>query len=1324
MGGLTENNDRTSGGSLQYKNPGMVLSAIESIDSVIQITSDANVVLDRLMDKVIGIFNSSRAWLFHPCNPNLPSFDVAFESTSPEYPGAKSSKQKVPMTDDMANYCKRALSAVDGPEIDPPVGNPVSNDIAIRFNVKSMLFMALRPKSGEPWMFGLHQCDFDRIWTSDEKQLFHMIGQRITGCIDNLLYVRQLKESEERLSLALEAVCDAVWDWRVDTGEVHFNSGWYKILGFKPYELPQDYSTWTNLLHPEDRDYAEKVISQNLETNDPFSMEFRMRTKDGQWKWLLGRGKTVERDTKGNAVRMIGTNVDISDRKILEEKIAESKKELQLTLEATTDGIWTWNFDTNKFFFSNKYYTMLGYEPGEFPAGYDNWVSLIHPDDRDKAVTFASDYLKTKSDLYENEFRLKCKNGDYLWIKAHGRVVERNENNDAVYIIGNHEDITERKKTEIALQQSEQKNRSILDAIPDLMFILSKDGTTLDFRAHSANELYRSPDKIIGANIKESMPSEFVATCMHYIKKTLNTENLTCFEYQLPYQDGAKYYEARLVPCGENNVLAIVRHITERKLAEKALIESEKRFRTLIEAGPLSILLLRDGKYIYGNPASAKMLGYEDPDEIIGISALETIAPEYHEIVFERIKNIDQGKSNSPIEIQLIKPDGEMVWSLTTSVSVTIEDKPTAIIMGQDITALRKAEQDLSKAQTMQVALAEHLPAGMMLVDASTRKIESVNVYAASIFGAGIDEIVGKKCHNSICPASEGECPICDLGQEIDNAEREIVLKNGDRSPVLKSVVSIKIDEKEKLLEYFVDISDRKRAEVELRESEERYRKLVTTAPYGIQLTDREGRIIFSNPAHHRIQGYKDDELIGKFIWDLMADAEHQQQAKKYYQKIIQDHPTPEIYFNRDKTLDGREIDVQINWDYIYDSNGQVEGIISIISDITNQRLLETKLQQAQKMESIGNLAGGIAHDFNNILFPIIGISELLMEDFSQDSKQYENLQEIFRAGKRGSDLVKQILAFGRQSEHKLIPVHLQPILNEVLKLSRATIPSSIEIRHDIQPDCGLVLADATQIHQVIINIITNAYHAVESSDGTISVSLRKVSLPPGELPDLSLTGKHALISIADTGHGMSSDLIEKIFEPYFTTKEQGKGTGLGLAVAYGIIKEHKGGIKVTSEVGKGTTFRIYIPLMDKPIEIESTNEIELSPSGSEHILLVDDEEPIAKIERQMLERLGYKVTSRMNSIDALEAFKANPDSFDLVLSDMSMPNMRGDQLAKEIISIRQNIPLIICTGFSDKINQEKAVAIGIKGFLMKPILRSELAKTVRSVLDESKPHS
>ena len=418
------------------------------------------------------------------------------------------------------------------------------------------------------------------------------------------------------------------------------------------------------------------------------------------------------------------------------------------------------------------------------------------------------------------------------------------------------------------------------------------------------------------------------------------------------------------------------------------------------------------------------------------------------------------------------------------------------------------------------------------------------------------------------------------------------------------------------------------------------------------------------------------------------------------------------------------------SWYLTYDKaikwiDGRVAHL-QIATDVTRLKKLQEKekkadeyLRQVQKMESIGNLAGGIAHDFNNLLFPIIGMSELLLEDLPENSLEYKNVQVILDAGKRGRDLVQQILSFSRQTEKKNIPVRLQQILKEALKLSRSTIPSSIQINQDIQENCGWVMADPIQLHQIVINLITNAYHAVDQSEGKINVQLKEISVTKDNpSAKLNSDSKYVMLRISDNGCGIKAAIKNKIFDPYFTTKDKDKGTGLGLAVVYGIVQDYGGDILVDSNVGEGTVFSIYLPLPEQLPETEAVDKTNSFQTGSEHILLVDDEKQVAHIEKQMLNRLGYRVTMHTSSLDALECFRENPEAFDLLLTDGTMPGLTGDRLAQEVLAIRPDIPILLCTGFSEKIDRQKAKHLGIKGFLMKPVVKSDMARMVRQILD------
>jgi signal transduction histidine kinase/ActR/RegA family two-component response regulator len=383
---------------------------------------------------------------------------------------------------------------------------------------------------------------------------------------------------------------------------------------------------------------------------------------------------------------------------------------------------------------------------------------------------------------------------------------------------------------------------------------------------------------------------------------------------------------------------------------------------------------------------------------------------------------------------------------------------------------------------------------------------------------------------------------------------------------------------------------------------------------------------------------------------------------------------------------------------------------------------LTRQLYQAQKLEAIGTLAGGIAHDFNNILAPIIMGAELALMTVPVENQAYPMIQKVLMAGMRAKDLVQQILAFSRQSDLERRPMRLRPLLKETIKLARASLPATIEIRQKITAEKDMVLANPTQVHQVMMNLFANAGHAMRANGGVLEVTLEVETVKDGRAlgaPDLR-AGPFAKLMVSDTGHGMDRSTLEQIFNPFFTTKERGEGTGLGLSIVHGIIKSYEGEITVKSQPGQGTCFTIWIPLVEAEAKDQAPEPAPL-PLGTERILFVDDEPFIIEISRQILERLGYRVDTNTDPLSALERFKRDPGQYDLVITDMTMPKMTGDRLAAELMMIRPEIPVLLCTGFSERMTEAAALKMGIKGFIMKPMALAEIAQKIRKALGDEK---
>lgn len=408
------------------------------------------------------------------------------------------------------------------------------------------------------------------------------------------------------------------------------------------------------------------------------------------------------------------------------------------------------------------------------------------------------------------------------------------------------------------------------------------------------------------------------------------------------------------------------------------------------------------------------------------------------------------------------------------------------------------------------------------------------------------------------------------------------------------------------------------------------------------------------------------------------------------------------------------------------DEFGEVSSAFNMMIEKMNRAedekaIIENQLSQAQKMEAIGTLAGGIAHDFNNILAIIFGYTEMAKDDAPRNSKLKNDLENVLEAANRAKELVQQILAFSRQTKIERIPIQLQSLIKEALKMLRSSIPATIEIHDEIDSDCGIVLADPTQIHQILMNLCTNANHAMETSGGTLKIKLKNTCIDKkNQISPLDIVpGKYVELIVSDTGSGIGHDEIDRIFDPYFTTKALGRGTGMGLAIIHGIVADYGGHIAVETELGKGSTFHVYFPVMEREA-LPIVKETERIPLGMERILFIDDEELLVRMGKDLLERLGYDVTIRQNSLDALLTFQKAPGNFDVVITDQTMPDMSGAVLARKMLQIRPDIPIILCTGYSNLIDEKTAKSFGIREFALKPLTKSTIAKLLRKVLDNA----
>jgi PAS domain S-box-containing protein len=815
------------------------------------------------------------------------------------------------------------------------------------------------------------------------------------------------------------------------------------------------------------------------------------------------------------------------------------------------------------------------------------------------------------------------------------------------------------------------------------------------------------------------------------------------------------------------------------KQSQAALRKSEAKYRHLFEKSPLGIFRTTlDGRAVAVNAEMGRMLGYDDYERYLG--DFTDLANQVYIDPGRRKEFVSLLKKNGEVnqfESQARKKDGGSVWlSLNARLTETGESQAGAVVIDGfaiDITERKNTDKQILREKLRLKGLVNILQyrAEDIHEFIDNALVEAIRL-TESAFGyiALYDEDRGEFIFNSL-PGSRSQdnpaegspvfCPLDSTGLMAEAASRgRPVVRNDARElhsivtgfpyghmPVTRFIaipivregcIAAVIGLANKAADYDeADVTqlslmmdavwksvDKKKAENALLQSETRLRLALEAAQAGTWEWDlMTGKNIWS------------DELWGLFrlqpnccipsheVWFRVMHPDDRIRVKNILKKAIADKAELNAEW-RVNVPYGEQRWVMSRGKPRIDIAGRVTGYIGIVVDITKRKLaeeerenLQVQLIQAQKMEAIGTLAGGIAHDFNNILGAILGYAEMLREECDPESLNAEDLDEIIHAGNRAKELIKQILAFSRRAKTEKIPMQPSVIVKETIKLLRSSLPATIEIEQDIDPDTGVIVADPTQIHQVVMNLCTNAYQAMEEKGGTLSITLGNTFLSQSEVDPRLREGEFVRLSVRDTGPGIPPAIQKRIFDPYFTTKEVGKGTGIGLSVVHGIVKSCDGYILCRSSLGKGTIFDIYLPTIVE--EMPATTEAaQPTPVGDEHILFVDDEKILADMARTMLEKLGYRVTVHTDSLEAFNTFVSGPADFDLVITDQTMPGITGMDLAGKLLEIRPDLPIILCTGYSTQVSEIKARRAGVRGFAMKPFAKKTLAGLIRSVLD------
>jgi PAS domain S-box-containing protein len=779
--------------------------------------------------------------------------------------------------------------------------------------------------------------------------------------------------------------------------------------------------------------------------------------------------------------------------------------------------------------------------------------------------------------------------------------------------------------------------------------------------------------------------------------------------------------------------------IAERRQAEDALKQREQLYHGLLESTRAVFwdLELASKHFTYISSQAEKIFGYPlgkwtDLDFWASL-----IHPEDRDAAVRFCLEAAAREQDHEVDYRLKTKAGSYLW-IRDIISHVKGKAASAHLRGFmiDVTRQKEAETAILKARADLVQAQRVTQLGSWTIDAATSRFACSEVLyhlfeldpAASITSYGMlldavhpeDRARVDQAHSSLI-----------AHQTPHRIEYRLLTRDG-RSKLVDQQCHVTHGEDGRPLQFFCtvqDITDRKRSQKELLASKERYQRVSELTGQLVYDWDIASGAIEWAGKIKELTGYSVEAFNSQGISGRKRHIhpDDREAIGRLLSEAKQNHSLFQSEY-RYQRADGSYMSVEDQGAFEYDPSGTAVRMLGVMKDITLQKLaaqealkMEAHLRQAQKMEAIGTLAGGIAHDFNNLLGAIMGNAELMSLADDLQPAQGQGLNQILGASRRAKQLVHQILAFSRRSESQKLVVNLKPIIKETMDFLRASLPTTIELKSDVKSDVGTIIADPTQMQQVLMNLCTNAWHAMEQTGGVLKIQLADTLITAEEArlnPEVP-AGGYVQLSVSDTGHGIGAEILEEIFNPYFTTKPKGKGTGLGLSVVDGIVKSHGGMIKVYSEVGRGTTIHVFLPRADDVDKLAANDDRKPLPKGTERVLFVDDEVLLVDMGRQMLGRLGYQVETRTSPVEALEAFRANPQKFDLIITDLTMPQFTGLDVAKKIREIRPDIPIILCTGFSDMANEQKARALGIRAFLLKPVSMKDIADTIRKVLDE-----
>ncbi len=1105
------------------------------------------------------------------------------------------------------------------------------------------------------------------------------------------------------------------------------NQAWLDSLGYTREEVIG--RAFTDFLPPDQRQCFGGMMSRIEALDEILGAELAMAARDGSTLWGACNIR-AERDAQGRLLKTRWVFIDITARLLAENERRENEMHLKAILNASTETIQLLDTEGR---------TIIANEASakRLHVSVDDLIGrpvfdFFPPAVAEQRRECCRQVVATGQPLTVQDERDGIAFEAYLYPVADEQGVVRRI---ALFSM----DITRRKAMERQLAESHALLANLANQVPGVVYQyrLYPDGRScFPYASPGIWNIYEvTPEQVRedAAPVFDRLhPADHDRVAEAILASARTLETFFCeFKVILPRQ-GLRWYWSQAQPqrLEDGGTLwhGIISDITARKQAEETLRAREHYLHTILQTSVEGFWVLdTQGRVVEVNNAYLAMTGYSRR-EILRLSISDLDAIESPDQIAVRIQRIIANGSEL-FESRHRRKDGSL-FPVEVSVTWLDEEGGRMVCFCRDLSERKRAEEALRHSHELMRHLIEHTNSGVAVHDRNLRYVYVSQRYL-EMYGLKGRDVIGQH-HYDIFP---------DLPEKWRDVHRQVLTgktMSAKRDPYVRADGTMEWTRWEcrpwyespgtigGLIVYTEVITEQVLAEEALRKSEEFQRALIDASPLAIISLDPEGQVLSWNRAAERIFGWSEKEALGQFL--LIGNSEQAETLAALRTRILAGETLSRLELHLCHK-DGSPIVVSLSTAPIRNPGGELIAIMSVLEDISERKraeeekkLLAVQLQQAQKMEAIGTLAGGIAHDFNNLLGVIIGYGEIAKEALPDHSTTARDLEKILEAGERAADLVKQILAFGRRANVEKIPLEPVHLVKEAVKLLRATLPSTITIRQQLSARTGTILADPTQIHQIVMNLCTNAFHAMEQTGGVLDITLAECERDVQDLlyhPQVR-PGKFVMLTVADTGPGIPPEIRDKIFEPYFTTKGVGKGTGLGLAIVHGIVADTGGFITCESEPGQGTAFHVFLPAHEASVPLQD-KAADTSPSGRERILLVDDEAMLAEMGKTMLERLGYTVISQTSSLEALAMFQQRPRDFDAVITDQTMPSLTGIDLAQRMLRIRPDLPIILCTGFSSLVNEQQAKACGVRGFLMKPLTKKGLAELLRRVLDEGR---